>query len=228
MLRLALLPLFLLTASALSWGQFAWPKPEYHSVQPGVYREDPFIVEYRQKFFAVFRGDFATFEKGYAEIEQMLRTNPKDARALVWLGNGQTVKAGVLITRGRKEEAKALVGESRKTLDRAVSLRPDDPNIYMMRAATLFIQGQYWPEAQIPRANWEKLRDDCLKFIKFIGPSKMSKVSIHLRGETYGELGIAYMKLGDKANARKAFETLIAVNPNTTYAERAHKELAKL
>ncbi|MDX2065687.1 MAG: tetratricopeptide repeat protein [Fimbriimonadaceae bacterium] len=205
--------------------QFAWPKPEYNVAAEGVYTEDPFIIEYRRKFFGVFRGDFAAFEKGYAEVSEMVRKNPKDARALVWVGNGQTIKAGLLRLQRKEKEALELLTKSRGTLDRAVSLRPDDPNIYMMRAATLYIQGQYFDGGQLPNSVWERLRDDCEKFIAFVGPERMKQVSIHVRGEAYGELGIAYKRLGEKAKAIAAFERVIELNPNTTYSERAKREI---
>lgn len=220
-------PLILAGLSTMASAQFVYPKPEYNVVEPGLYKEDPFIREYRQKFFAVFRGDSATFEKGYAEIEAMLAKNPKDARALVWLGNGQTVKGGLLMLKGKREESIALLEKSRKTLDQAVALRRNDPNIYMMRAATLYIQGQYWPAKDIPRVNWENLRDDCLRFERYLGP-KMPKVSIHLRGETYGELGIAYLRLGEKEKARAAFQRIIDLCPDTDYEKRARREIEKL
>ncbi|MHA4875125.1 tetratricopeptide repeat protein, partial [Enterococcus faecium] len=88
--------------------------------------------------------------------------------------------------------------------------------------------GQYWPAKDIPRANWEKLRDDCEKLLKFLGPDRIKRVSIHLRGEAYGELGIAYARLGEKEKARSAFRRLIELNPNTLYEERTKKEIAKL
>lgn len=176
----------------------------------------------------MFRGDFKRFDKAYSEIEQMVQKDPKDARALVWLGNGQTVKAGLLSNTGKKDEGEKMLVASRKNLDRAVALRPEDPNIFMMRAATLFIQGQYWPASDVPRSNWEKLRDDCQHFIAFLGPDKIKRVSIHVRGEAFGELGIAYTKLGDKAKAKEAFEKVIELNPGTDYETRAKKEIAKL
>jgi len=208
--------------------QFVYPKPEENRPEPGVYQEDPFIVKYRQKFFSVFRGDFKMFNAAYAEIEAMVKKNPKDARAMVWLGNGQTVRAGSARMLNPKADQRAVLAESRRILDAAVVLSPNDPNIYMMRAATLYIQGQYWPADQLPRSLWETLRDDCERFIKYIGPNRMTKVSIHVRGETYGELGIAYKMLGDKENAIKTFEKLIQVNPGTRYAERAKTEIQKL
>lgn len=208
--------------------QFVYPKPEYNQSVAGTYQEDPFIVTYRRKFFAVFRGDFKTFETAYAEINTMLEKNPKDARALVWLGNGQTVKAGLLRVQGKQAEAEALLETSRETLDSAVKLKPKDPNIYMMRAATLYIQGQYWPADKLPRRVWETLRDDCNTFIKFIGPTRMPKVSTHVRGEAYGELGIAYKNLGDTKKAVETFKKLIQLNPDTDYAKRAEDELRKL
>ncbi|RYG30404.1 hypothetical protein EON81_24980 [bacterium] len=208
--------------------QFVHPKPEDNRPEPGVYVEDPFIVKYRKRFFAVFKGDFATFNKAYGEIEAMVQKNPKDARALVWLGNGQTVKAGTMKMMGQGADAEKLLATSRATLDRAVALRPDDPNIYMMRAATLYVQGQYWKTDELPRVVWERLRDDCEKFIRYMGPKRMPRVSTHVRGEAYGELGIAYKNLGDKAKARRAFETLQKVCPGTAYSERAKKEIAFL
>lgn len=209
-------------------GQFVYPKPEYNVPEPGLYVEDPFIVKYRKEFFSVFRGDFKRFEKAFGEIQSMVQKDPTDARALVWLGNGQTVKAGLSENLGKKKEATILLAQSRKNLDRAVALLPEDPNIYMMRAATLFIQGQYWPANNIPMANWEKLRDDCNHFIAFLGPEKIKRVSIHVRGEALGELGIAYVKLGEKDKARKAFEQVIALDPGTDYETRARKEIANL
>lgn len=208
--------------------QFVYPKPEYNQPKPGAYVEDPFIVKYRRKFFAVFHGDYATFNQAYGEIEAQLKKDPKDARAMVWLGNGQTVKAGVLMLKGKASEAIPLMELSRITLDKAVALRPADPNIYMMRAATLYIQGQYWPAATIPKKNWETLRFDCLNFINFIGPKRMNDVSIHVRGEAYGELGIAYLNLGDTTHAKAAFQKITKLNPGTDYAKRALKEIAKI
>lgn len=216
------------TLPTLAYGQFVYPRPEYNHPKPGAYVEDPFIVKYRRKFFAVFRGDTVTFNQAYSEIEGLLKKDPRDARAMVWLGNGQTVRAGVLRLHGDKSGSDNLLAKSRITLDNAVALRPTDPNIYMMRAATLYIQGQYWPAASLPRANWEKLRDDCSHFIKTIGPKRMKDVSIHVRGEAYGELGIAYLNLGEKSMAKLAFEKILKLNPDTDYSTRAKKEIEKL
>jgi len=98
----------------------------------------------------------------------------------------------------------------------------------MMRAATLYIQGQYWPEKYVPAKVWETLRSDCLRFIEFVGPERMKKVSIHVRGEAYGELGVACAKLGRKQEAIKAFNKVIELNPDTAYATRARAEILKL
>lgn len=223
MLRLSCAIFFALIASGAA-AQFVYPRPADNRPEPGLYVEDPFIVEYRKKFFAVFRGDFKTFEKAYAEIEAMLAKDPQDARALVWLGNGQTVRAGLMLTRGDSAGSAKLLATSRATLDRAVALRPTDPNIYMMRAATLYIQGQYWKGGDLPKVVWTTLRDDCLRFIDFLG-DRLPKISVHVRGETYGELGIAYARLGDRAKARAAFAKVIELCPGTAYAIRAQKEI---
>jgi len=217
----------LLCLPFLTSAQFVFPRPEYHEHDPSVYKEDPFVVHYRHEFFSVFSGDVPRFEKAFAEIQAMVKKDPKDARALVWLGNGETVKAGVLWMQGKKDESIALMKQSRPLLDQAVALKPDDPNIFMMRAVTLYIQGTSWPADTIPKENWEKLRDDCSHLIRYLGPT-MAKVSVHVRGETYGELGIAQEELGDKEAARAAFQKCIELCPGTDYETRAKKEIASL
>jgi tetratricopeptide (TPR) repeat protein len=221
------LALLVLTGPGIASGQFVWPKPESHVHDPGAYREDPFITKYRTKFFAVFHGDFKTFEDAYKEIQGLVAKNPRDARALVWLGNGQTVEAGLLLAQGKAKQGAELLDESRKTMRRAVAMHPDDYGIYMMEAATLYVQGQYWPSKYIPASNWETMRDDCEHLLRTMGP-KIKQVSVHVRGEAYGELGIACAKLGEKEKARKAFEMLETSDPGTLYAERAKSEIAKL
>ncbi|MFQ3587488.1 MAG: tetratricopeptide repeat protein [Fimbriimonadaceae bacterium] len=219
----------LLVAAGSASAQFVWPKPEYNRPVPGTYVEDPFIVKYRADFFRVFRGDVETFQRAFAEIETMVRRNPDDPRARVWLGNGQTVKAVLAVIRDRdRERARSLLELSWANMDRAVARSPRDPNIRMMRAATLYVQGQYLPEDMVPGRVWEQLRDDCLWFIGYIGPERMRKVSIHVRGETFGELGIAYLRLGQPLLARGAFQRVIELNPGTAYEERARREIARL
>ena len=222
-----LILIFALAFPAFASGQFVFPRPEYHEHDPSVYKEDPFVVHYRHEFFSVFSGDFKRFDKAFAQIQAMVKKNPNDARALVWLGNGETVKAGVLWMQGKKDESIALMKKSRPVLDKAVSLKPDDPNIFMMRAVTLYIQGQNWPDSEIPKENWEKLRDDCSHLVRVMG-SKLAKASVHVRGETYGEMGIADLKLGDKDAARAAFQKVIELCPGTDYETRAKQEIKQL
>lgn len=212
--------------AACANAQFVWPKADDHEKPDGLYTEDPFITHYRQEFFAVFKGDYPRFEKAYAEIEKMVAKNPKDARAMVWLGNGQLVKSGLLMTKN-KAKGLELLRKSSVSLDKAVALKPDDPNIYMMRAATLYMEGQYYPKEMVDKSVWERLRDDCTKFLGFLGP-KIGQVSVHMRGETYGELGIAYLNLGDKAKAKWAFEKILEKDRDTDYGKRAALELKKL
>ncbi len=223
------LPFFALLAAASSaHAQFVFPKAsEHEQKRPGTYVEDPFITEYRQKFFAALHGDFKTFDAAYVEIDAMVRKNPRDARALVWLGNGQTIRAIKASFKGQREEAASLLAESRKNVDAAVALKPKDYNIYMMRATTLYAQAQYVPGIPVPRSNWEHIRDDCLALLKEVGP-RVNGASTHVQGEAYGELGIAYVRLGEKAKARMAFENILRLTPDTAYAERAKKEIAAL
>ena len=139
----------------------------------------------------------------------MVKRDPKDARALVWLGNGQTIKAIRANLMGQRADATTLMAESRKNVDAAVALQPTNYNVYMMRSTTLYAQAQYAPTIPVPRSNWEHIRDDCQALIKEMGP-RMDGASTHVQGEAYGEMGIAYLHLGDKAKARAAFTKILS------------------
>ncbi|MGH2638328.1 MAG: hypothetical protein ACRDF4_03450, partial [Rhabdochlamydiaceae bacterium] len=69
--------LLIMGIASLAPAQFVWPRASYHNTDPKVYKEDPFITKYRTEFFAVFQGDFKTFYKAYAEIQAMVKKNPK-------------------------------------------------------------------------------------------------------------------------------------------------------
>src|SRR5437763_1419556 len=111
---------------SLAFGQFVFPRAEYHEHDPAAYKEDPFVVHYRHEFFSVFSGDYPRFQKAFGEIQAMVKMDPRDARALVWMGNGQTVQAAMLWMQGKKDESVVLIKEARPLLDKAVALKPDD------------------------------------------------------------------------------------------------------
>lgn len=218
----------LLTLAAASLGQYVWPKAGYNQSEPGLYTEDPFIVQYRKEFFAVFRGDIPRFEKALKEIEAMVEADPKDARALVWKGNGRMIQAGIALIRNKTPEAKALYAESNVLLDMAVTLKPQDPNIYMMRAATLLLFHQRFPRDWHSRSVYERLRDDSIKFISYIGPSRFPQTSVHLQGEALASLAIAYRELGLTQASAKTWRQIIASLPDTEYARKSMEELTAL
>lgn len=214
--------------AGMARAQFVWPRASYHNTDPSVYKEDPFITKYRKMFFSVFQGDFKTFYKGYDEIKAMVKKNPNDARALVWLGNGETIKAGLQYLKGDQKGALTRLATSRQTLDRAVALEPQNPGIYMMRAATLYVQGQYFPSKELPPSVWLDLIADCKHLARHLGPANMKKMSIHVRGETYGEMGVAYMKLHEPKKAIQAFKTVISLDPHTDYSKKAKIMISQL
>jgi hypothetical protein len=216
---LALLPV---AASA----QYLYPTPAENVSEPGLYVEDPFIVEYRKKFFAVFRGDFATFEAGMTEIEAMVEADPNDARALVWRGNGRMVRAGILFLQNKAEDARQLLSQSRADMDRAVSITPEDPNIYMMRAATLLLIHQRFPREWSDEALYATLETDALNFVGHIGWHRLPRTSIHLRGEALASLAIAQRELGKWEESKLNWRRLMMLNRGTRYEAKAAQDLA--
>jgi hypothetical protein len=208
--------------------QFVWPKPGDHDGDVAVYQEDPMLTTYRVRFFAVLRGDFAGFDQVCAEMEAIIKKNPKDPIALSWRGSGQTIRGNLEYVKGHKELGLKLLADSRATLDKALSMRPDDPNLHIMRTAMLYTQGQYMPVKLLPKAVWLDIIEDCQWFLRFLGPEKFGRASTHLKGEAFGEMGVAYAKLGDKLMAQAMFEQVIRYCKGTAYEAKAQKEIAAL
>ena len=192
------------------------------------YMEDPFVTKYRKKFFSVFAGKTGEFEQGMSELDAMLAKNPNDARALVWHGNGLMVRAGLKKIQGQSDAGRQLLIDSKKELDRAVSLDPDNVNILAMRAVTLHIAGQYWKASDMPAGSWQAIIADLEKTRRIIPPQAMKKLSIHARGEILTELADAYQKAGMANKSRSIWlETLKSV-PNSRYAAQAKTALETL
>jgi len=189
--------------------------------------EDPFITEYRRKFFSVFQGKTQEFESGMAELDAMLQKNPDDARALVWRGNGLMVRAGLLKLRGNVDEGKRLLQESRKEMDRAVSISPDDVNIIAMRAVTVHMMGLYWKNEEMPAESWEALIADLEKTRRLIGKERFKKISVHARGEILTELANGYKRTGKIKQANALWKETLRLAPDSRYARMAEKALAE-
>lgn len=189
--------------------------------------EDPFVTKYRQKFFAVFHGDTSKFEEGMSELDAMLAKNPGDARALVWHGNGLMVRGGLLKFKGKSAEGRQLLLDSKKELDRAVSLDPDDVNIIAMRAVTLNIEGKYWPAADLPPNCFETIISDLEKARNIINPARFKLLSVHARGEILTELAFAYDKTGKHDKARPLWQEAKDTLAGSAYATQAETALKK-
>ncbi len=216
--------LALLALPAASPAQYIYPTPEENRSEPGLYVEDPFIVEYRKKFFAVFRGDLQTFSQAYDEVAAMVDRDPSDARALVWRGNGRMVKAGIALFQNDREQAQALLEGCHLDLDAAVGLAPEDPNIYMMRAATLLLIQQRFPEGWSSRSLYERLERDSHKFLGHIGWRRLPRTSIHLRGEALASLAIAQRELGRHEESLVNWRRLEMLNRGTRYEAKARED----
>ncbi len=226
-LRLGWLAGMALGVSGLAQGQAVVMPPQANGPQARAsdhvsgFLEDPFVTEYRRKFFSVFAGKTDEFEQGMRELSAMLAKNPNDARALVWHGNGLMVRAGLLKFHGKPEEGRALLVESKQELDRAVALDPDNVNILAMRAVTLYIAGKYWMDADLPKGSWQAVIADLEKSRRILGPERMKKLSIHARGEILSELATAYTRTAQPGKARELWQEVEQAVPGSSYAEKA-------
>lgn len=198
------------------------PKDKDHVSE---FLEDPFVTKYRRLFFSVFNGKMDGYAEGMKELEAMLAKNPNDARALVWHGNGLMIRGGLQRFRGQRQEAVKSLVDSRKELDRAVSLDPENVSILAMRAVTIFGMGTYFNENEIPAGSWQKLISDLEKSRKIIGPDRMKKLSVHARGEILTELATGYTHVGKFDKARALWNEALKAVPDSQYSKKAELAL---
>lgn len=173
----------------------------------------------RADFFAGLAGNEASLEKAMKVCEERLARNPKDAPAMVWHGGGLFYRAGLAFRNGDTLKGIDLRDRGLKEMNEAVSLRPDDVQVLIPRAAILLGGARFAPEDR-SRPQLEKAMADYEKVLKLQEPF-FTEQSTHSRGELLGELADGWRRLGNQDKLRSYLERIIRDLPGTAYEKKA-------
>jgi len=180
----------------------------------------------RADFFAGYRGDSARLARGMATCEQALAKDPADAPALVWHGGGLLFLSGQRFREGDWRGGLEMQNRGLKEMDDAVALRPDSLETLIPRGATLLASAPYFPDDGSARPILLKAVGDYEKVDRLQGAVAVPRAA-HSRGELLGGLAVGYRLLGDRDNATKYLQRIVAELPGTPYAAKANEWLAR-
>lgn len=186
---------------------------------PALLAQDRFDYKVRDLFFAGYRGDAASLQKGMKICEDILAKNPKDAEAMVWHGTGLFAQAGLAMQKGDMQNGMSLWTRGLKEMEDAVAIAPDDLGVRIPRGAVL-LTASY----QIPPDMSRPLIETGLKDFEkayAVQAAYFDTLGTHPRGELMIGLAGAYSRLGDQDKARQWFERLQKDLKGTPYEKSA-------
>ena len=179
----------------------------------------------RADFFAGYRGDAVRLARGMDTCEKALAADPKNAAALVWHGGGLFFLSGEKFRDGDWRAGIEMQNRGLKEMDDAVALAPDSLQTLIPRGATLLASAPYFPDDATARPILVKAVAD-YENVDRLQRTTGAPRAVHSRGELYGGLAVGYRLLGDRDNATKYLQRIVAELPGTPYAAQAGEWLA--
>jgi len=172
--------------------------------------------------FAGFAGDASALARALAACEQVLAENPDHPQALVWHG-----VASLAAARQRPEQRAELRQRALAEMDRAVTLKPDDPGVRIPRGSILIGFAQLAQDPVQRQALLERSRSDFqFAFDEQNRAGRLDAIGTHPLGELLQGLGDIYSRLGNATEAQKYYALILAKLPTTEYAARATQWMA--
>jgi len=189
-----------------------------------VHAAERFDMLVRADFFSGFGGNREALDRAMKNCEEALRENPKDAEALVWHGSGDMFLSGQAFQKGDYENSGQLWTKALKEMDEAVRLAPQNVAVLIPRGATLLVTSSKVPPER-GRALLEQGVNDYER-VRELQKLYFDKLSGHARGELLFGLADGYDRMMKKAEAREAFEALLAVGEASGHEKQAQQWLA--
>ena len=186
-----------------------------------MFAQERFDMKVRDYFFAGFRGNDASLEKGMKICEDALAANPKDAEAMVWHGSGVYFKSGLAFQKGDPQTGMELWTRGNDEMDRAVALAPDSIVVRIPRGSVLLTSSHYIPDPETARTVIEKGVSDFEKTYE-LQKSDFAKLGPHARGELMLGLADGYSRLGQTEKATHWFERIRTEMKGTRYEDSAN------
>ncbi len=183
-----------------------------------------FDHQVREDLFAGFGGDEEALKRGMEHCKATLKTSPKHAEAMVWLGAARIYLAGEAFNKGDAVNGMQYWTKGLAEMDKAVELEPNNIGVLIPRAAVLLPAGRGAPEA-IGKPVLERVLSD---FERAYARQKnqLDQLGEHPLGELRMGMADVYRLLGQPEKSREHLTAVQTELPGTEYAERATAWLA--
>jgi tetratricopeptide (TPR) repeat protein len=188
-------------------------------------KPERFDMLVRDDFFAgLLENDQAALDRAMKLCEDTLARDPRHAEAMVWHGGGLILRAGAAFRAGDKQKGMKLWSDGLAEMDRAVALSPDDVGTRIPRGATLLAASPFVPEPQRTQLLDKGLGD--YERVLELQKDHFERLGRHARMQLLYGLADGWNRRGDQARARRYFERVREVAPDSPYGQRAEAFLA--
>lgn len=175
----------------------------------------------RGDFFAGFAGNQEAFDRGMKKSEEVLKTDPNHAEALVWHGAGLYFLSGQAFRKQDMAKGMELFSKGIAEMQQAVTLAPNNVGVRIPRAAALSGGARMMPP-DMARPLWESVASDYYTVYQ-MQEKQLDQMGTHPKGELLFGLADTYSRLGANDKADFYFNALKEKMPGTAYAKRADK-----
>lgn len=177
----------------------------------------------RAFFFDAIRGDAEAMARALELLEARLAEEPDHPEALVYHGSLQMARSGEVFEAGDEERGMALWMQGLQEMDRAVEVAPHRLDVRIPRGATLLFISREVPPEQAPGLLRRSVEDYGAAYE--VQKDDLELLSTHSRGELLLGLADGYQRLGQTGQADALFRQVVALMPETEYAQEAQAHL---
>jgi tetratricopeptide (TPR) repeat protein len=157
-------------------------------------------------------------EAGQRYLSRLLEVEPENAAGMVYLGSVKTLKARS--SQGRPWEALEFLQEGFTLMDKAVLIAPAHPEVRFIRAVNSVNIPETFGRLSVALEDFQAL-DELVKK----NPSCLDRGML-CSGHYFH--GLALLKIGDGAEAEKAFRRAVDLDPQSSFADEARNQLSSL
>jgi tetratricopeptide (TPR) repeat protein len=162
--------------------------------------------------------DVRAVEAGDRHLTRLLAIDPDNAVGMVYLGSIKTLKAQ--FCQDRPGEALEFLQEGFTLMDKAVQAAPALPEVRFIRAVNSVNIPEVFGRLPVALEDFQAL-DELIKN----NPSSLDRGMLCC---SYYFYGLALLKIGDTAEAAKAFRRAIDTDPQSSFGGQAREQLAAL
>jgi tetratricopeptide (TPR) repeat protein len=186
--------------------------------------QERFDLKVRDAFFAGFNGDQASLDRAMKACEEILRTNPKHAEALVWHGSGLYYRGGMAFQSGDPQKGMELAQRGLAEMAQAVELEPDNIAVRIPRGAILLQSTLFMPDNEFTSKLIQTGLEDYLRTLE-LQRDYFGQLSTHSRGELLFGIASGESRLGNSDSAERYFRRITEELKGSVYQKRADKWL---